>query len=273
MARARNIKPGFFTNDVLAEVHPLGRLLFAGLWTMADREGRLEDRPKKIKAQILPYDNANVDRLLKDLERLGFIQRYSVSGGQYIQISTFRRHQNPHQNEPPSTIPAPEDSGATPVQEQDKHSSTRADSLSLDSSPLIPDSLTPGLGSPEGATPVHVRFAIEARRQGIDCNGQDPRLVALAERGVTIATFTAACEQARKGRDGQRITLALPLRILESWAEEAQRIKANGATAPPAKPTSAAERAAANVASLTGRNRTPPPVTIDVEPIHTARLG
>jgi hypothetical protein len=62
MARARNIKPGFFANDVLAEIDPLGRLLFAGLWTIADREGRLEDRIKKIKAQILPYDDCDCDQ-------------------------------------------------------------------------------------------------------------------------------------------------------------------------------------------------------------------
>ena len=61
MARARNIKPSFFTNDVLAEIDPLGRLLFIALWTMADREGRLEDRPKRIKAEALPYDDANAD--------------------------------------------------------------------------------------------------------------------------------------------------------------------------------------------------------------------
>ena len=36
MARARNIKPAFFDNDELAENEPLGRLLFIGLWTLAD---------------------------------------------------------------------------------------------------------------------------------------------------------------------------------------------------------------------------------------------
>ena len=50
MARARNIKPGFFANENLAECDPLARLLFAGLWCLADREGRLEDRPKRIAA-------------------------------------------------------------------------------------------------------------------------------------------------------------------------------------------------------------------------------
>lgn len=35
--RARNIKPGFFSNDLLPECEPLARLLFIGLWCMADK--------------------------------------------------------------------------------------------------------------------------------------------------------------------------------------------------------------------------------------------
>ena len=41
MARARILKPGFFANELLADINPYGRLLFAGLWTLADREGTL----------------------------------------------------------------------------------------------------------------------------------------------------------------------------------------------------------------------------------------
>ena len=47
--RARNIKPGFFRDEQLMQVPPLGRILFAGLWCLADREGRLPDRPAQIK--------------------------------------------------------------------------------------------------------------------------------------------------------------------------------------------------------------------------------
>lgn len=39
MARARNIKPGFFTNDELVELPFEVRSLFIGLWAIADREG------------------------------------------------------------------------------------------------------------------------------------------------------------------------------------------------------------------------------------------
>jgi hypothetical protein len=107
MARARNIKPGFFTNDVLAELPALTRLLFAGLWTIADRAGRLEARIKKIKAAVLPYDDCDVDAMLNDLDRLGFIQRYEAAGMQAIQIVTWEKHQNPHIKESESIIPPP----------------------------------------------------------------------------------------------------------------------------------------------------------------------
>ncbi|HCU0613295.1 TPA: hypothetical protein OUF56_003318 [Enterobacter bugandensis] len=105
MARSRNIKPGFFTNDELAECSPHARLLFAGLWTIADKEGRLDDRPKKVKALVLPFDNVDCDELLQQLHDRKFIQRYQVQDGAYIQITNWKKHQNPHCKEAPSEIP------------------------------------------------------------------------------------------------------------------------------------------------------------------------
>ncbi|PZU55889.1 MAG: hypothetical protein DI561_00685 [Thauera sp.] len=119
--RARNLKPAFFKNELLAEVAPLGRILFAGLWCAADRAGRLEDRPRKLKAEILPYDDCNVDELLDELDRRGFILRYEVGGTRYIQVVNFARHQNPHKAERPSIIPAPCQSGACTVQAPFSH--------------------------------------------------------------------------------------------------------------------------------------------------------
>lgn len=86
MARARNLKPGFFKNEELAECQPLARLLFAGLWCLADREGRLEDRPKRIRAEVLPYDDGSVDDLLQELHRAGFILRYEAAEQRFIQV-------------------------------------------------------------------------------------------------------------------------------------------------------------------------------------------
>ncbi len=142
MARARNIKPGFFTNDVLAEVDPLGRILFQGLWCHADREGRLECRPRKLKAEILPYDECDVEDLLSQLESRGFIYRYMVENNQYIQVVNFYKHQNPHVKEGASAIPAPVEHSASTVQAQCN------DSKKPERAGLIPDSLNPIPDSP-----------------------------------------------------------------------------------------------------------------------------
>ncbi len=120
MARSRIIKHGFFTNEVLAELPPFGRLLFAGLWILADREGRLEDRPRRIKASLFPWDEVDVQALLDALESKGFIDRYVVSGMPVIQVAKFAEHQTPHVREAASILPGPpcesEPAGAQPVQ-------------------------------------------------------------------------------------------------------------------------------------------------------------
>lgn len=152
MARSRNLKPGYFTNDELAEIGPLGQLLFAGLWTLADREGRLLDRPRKIKAEILPYYEADCDALLDALAVRHFILRYQVAGSAYIQIVNWHKHQSPHVKEAASELPAPEryaterepapayavqapdEHQTSTVQTPDEHGTSPPDSLNL-----IPD--------------------------------------------------------------------------------------------------------------------------------------
>ena len=112
MARARSIKPGFFKNEYLAECSFAARLCFAGLWTLADREGRLEDRPKRIKGELFAFDSIEVEPLLQELaSRGGFILRYRVGDQPLIQILNFGKHQNPHHREAGSALPAPESLG------------------------------------------------------------------------------------------------------------------------------------------------------------------
>ena len=74
--RARNVKPGLFKNEVLATLSEKTRLLFVGLWCCADRDGRLEDRPSRIRAEVFPYDPKSIDENLAELTGHGFIERY-----------------------------------------------------------------------------------------------------------------------------------------------------------------------------------------------------
>lgn len=111
MPRIRYLKPDFFKDEDLAE-HPYWvRLLFAGLWGIADKEGRLEDRAKRIKAEVFPYDNVDIEKGLVELSKKKqygnqpFIQRYQSNGENFIQIINWDKHQKPHHTEKESTIP------------------------------------------------------------------------------------------------------------------------------------------------------------------------
>lgn len=107
MARIRSLKPGFFTNEHLAELPFEHRLCFAGLWTLADREGRLEDRPRRIKGMLFPYDELDMDAILEALAAHQFVIRYEVDGVRYLAIPTFTQHQRPKTDEAASVIPPP----------------------------------------------------------------------------------------------------------------------------------------------------------------------
>jgi hypothetical protein len=147
--RARSIKPGICDNELLGTADPFCTLLFERLWMMADREGRLEDRPLRIKAQAFPYrEGLDIQALLGWLYEHGFIQRYTVKDTAYIQVVKFTEHQSPHIKEAPSKIPAPDSPGAStspaPCSTQPKPALAH-----LTPSSLTPDSglLTPDSGS------------------------------------------------------------------------------------------------------------------------------
>lgn len=149
--RARNIKPSLFKNEVLGVADPLLTILFEGLWCEADRDGRLEDRPLRLRAEILPYrHDADVDQMLSWLDEHNFICRYSVGGKRVIQILKFSEHQRPHANEVDSVLPPMEESASTQGQTQaqpntqvlaTKDTSTSLLMLDADSPSLIPDPL------------------------------------------------------------------------------------------------------------------------------------
>lgn len=158
MARARNIKPAIMDNEELAELSPMTRLLFVYLWMLADREGRLEDRPKRIAAQALPYDRAaDVGAMLDDLHKAGFIARYEVEGMCCVQILNFSKHQTPHVREAASDLPSLEAAQAKEVPRHnlgsDKASPRSPDPGFSDPGLLIADTAPPAPVAAASASP------------------------------------------------------------------------------------------------------------------------
>lgn len=152
MARARNIKPGFFKNEDLVDLPFKTRLFFIGLWTLADREGRLEDRPKKIKMELFPCDNVDVEAMISELHASNFVLRYEVENIKLIQVLNFDKHQRPHHQEAKSMLSPPpcnDNLRTTSSQGASQPSRSRSDSLipdTLNTDSLIPDSLIADCG-------------------------------------------------------------------------------------------------------------------------------
>lgn len=210
MARARNIKPAFFQNEDVADLSPIERLAFIGLWTIADFRGCLEYRPKRLKVQLFPYDDCSIEDIVANLNKSGLIRIYSVQGQRYIKVVNFEKHQNPHKNERDagSDIPDIDENNSEIIDldkfgtNTDKIGSARADSLLL-----IPDSLKHKQGgeiknedevihSTEPSLAASVCLAV--KKFGIpDVNPANPSLLKLLDAGATVEEFASAAEHSK----------------------------------------------------------------------------
>jgi hypothetical protein len=93
MARIRNIKPDFWTDEKLVELETWERLLFIGLWNFADDEGYMPYSPKRIKMQIFPGDSLEVSRGVQSLISIGAVELFDSEFGQVLHVSKWSKHQ------------------------------------------------------------------------------------------------------------------------------------------------------------------------------------
>ncbi len=107
MSRIRTIKPEFFTSEDIVSLTPLARLFYVSLWCEADREGRLEWKPRTFKMRYLPADDCDVVALGDELIEMGLVRLYEVDGKTYAVIPQFTRHQVINNREQESDLPEP----------------------------------------------------------------------------------------------------------------------------------------------------------------------
>jgi hypothetical protein len=98
MARIRSIKPEFWDDRRLAKrTSRDARLLYIGLWNLADEHSRLNGDPQWLKGQIFSFDDdidaKTVAGLLDELDTAGRIVRYDHDGDPYIFLPFLARHQ------------------------------------------------------------------------------------------------------------------------------------------------------------------------------------
>lgn len=123
MARIRTIKPQLFRHETLFNLEketklPI-RIAWAGMFCVADREGRFRWKPKELKLDILPWDNLDFEAVLTALSSVQLIQKYQVNSEFYGWIPTWHSHQSINTREAASTLPGIEQ--ATHMQDNVMH--------------------------------------------------------------------------------------------------------------------------------------------------------
>lgn len=93
MARIRTIKPEFWIDEKIVDLDPWARLLFIGMWNFADDHGYLDDKPKRIKMQIFPNDDVEVEKLITELVAAELITPYDSPIGPVLYVRNWSRHQ------------------------------------------------------------------------------------------------------------------------------------------------------------------------------------
>lgn len=110
MARIRQFKPGFFTDDKVGRLSRDARLFFFGVLSEADDEGRLVDAPKRLAGVIYPFDEdvtpKKIERWINELEAQQMVLRYQHEGGRFLHVRKFKDHQK-MSHPTPSTLPPP----------------------------------------------------------------------------------------------------------------------------------------------------------------------
>lgn len=129
MARNRMIKVEFWESEKLGTVSITARLFFISLWNFADDYGYLEHKEKWLKAKCFPYDEVNIEDLLKELLSVNVISiRNNI-----IKIHNFEEHQKvakkfksdlpeKYAAEPQNTVSVQDLSNTSTGQIQDKYS-------------------------------------------------------------------------------------------------------------------------------------------------------
>ena len=149
--RIRSIKPEFWSSPDIAALSDADRLLFIGLWSYVDDQGRGKDDVALIVAALFPHDMvanpldtvAKVRDGLARLHAANLILRYTVASRTYFLVTGWSKHQKVDKARP-SRLPEPTEgeNGAFPQNDANRETvATIRDSVATP-----PEILAPGTG-------------------------------------------------------------------------------------------------------------------------------
>lgn len=98
MANKRMISSTTWTDEKFITLDDITRLVWFGIITNCDDQGRLQNNPLLIKAQLFPADRKSASLIKASIDRLadiGMITKYEKDGKSLLQINNWWTHQTP----------------------------------------------------------------------------------------------------------------------------------------------------------------------------------
>lgn len=129
MARKRMIDPGIWSSEDFSKLSSFSKLIFIGLFSLADDEGRGKANPSYLKSMLFPYEegirSADIKKTLQEIASTMSVIFYTHDEKEYYALKSWGKFQTI--NKPtPSSVPAPvsDYSAATVVLPEDYGSTT-----------------------------------------------------------------------------------------------------------------------------------------------------
>jgi len=117
MARKRTIDPSFWKNNNVAKLNMLERLLFMGIFSNADDEGKGEADPAYLRSTIFPYDDISLKEIINGINKICKYMNiifYEVNSVKYYKILNWKKWQSINKKQK-SKIPEPLDENVNKV--------------------------------------------------------------------------------------------------------------------------------------------------------------
>jgi len=102
------IDPGLWDSRQFSQLNFMERVLYVGLISNADDDGRLEDRTALIRSKIFPDDDiplSEIEDALEHLKEVGLIERYTAGEWDIIQHPKWAKYQKINRPSPSKLPP------------------------------------------------------------------------------------------------------------------------------------------------------------------------
>lgn len=117
VARKRMVDPGIWQSEDFGHLTTLAKLVFIGLFSQADDEGRGRGNPQYIKNTLFPYDEGmektDIEKSLVEIATHMSIRFYECDGSEYYSLTNWKIWQKV-EKPTPSRLPDPDDCEDSP---------------------------------------------------------------------------------------------------------------------------------------------------------------